>query len=116
MKKLYRFSWYVGRHGNVNGLFVAEEEILEKAIGMNVYFGEILGKHSQIRGTLGREDLEVLSEDQEKIEWLMSLFGTVGCYTISGYNPLKYLVDENGNRIDLMESDFDGEWVEEVSP
>lgn len=90
MKKLYEFCWDVRRGGTVEGLFIADEEDIKNNIGSDVYFGEILGKHSEIYGTLDEEDLTVLSEDQEKIEWLEGLMkGT----TISGYNPLVYIED-----------------------
>ena len=32
--------------GSVEGLFVADEEEIQRNMGMQVYFGEILGKHS----------------------------------------------------------------------
>ncbi len=87
--KLYSFYWNCGRVGDVEGVFVSDDETLEKYYGSEVYFGEILGKHSEICGTLDRDDIEVLSDDEEKIEWLVSVTG--GDYTISGYNPLSYL-------------------------
>lgn len=90
MKKLYSFNWDCGRMGWLAGLFVAEESDVEGAIGKEVYFGEVLGKHSEIYGTLEEKDLAVVSEDQEKIEWLVSLLGN----TAYGHNPLEYLTDE----------------------
>ena len=88
MKKLCRFHWDCGRQGDVTGLFVADAEEIENAIGMRVYFGEILGKHSEVYGELEEDDIEVISEDQEKIDWLI---GLMDGWTISGYNPLHYL-------------------------
>lgn len=88
MKKLYRFWWSCGRMGTVEGLFVAEDTHVVENIGKEVYFGEILGKHSDIYGVLQLKDLEIISEDQEKISWLVEVLGNE---TISGYNPLKYI-------------------------
>ncbi|ADQ53308.1 hypothetical protein 65p300 [Aeromonas phage 65] len=51
MLKLYRFYWDAGRGGSVEGLFVEDSEVVEKYIGSDVYFGEILGKHSEVEGT-----------------------------------------------------------------
>lgn len=85
MKKLYRFFWDCGRQGEVNGIFVAEEENIKESLGKEVYFGEILGKHSEICGELSEEDFEVLTDDQEFIK----KFQEFGC--ASGYNPLSYL-------------------------
>lgn len=88
MLKLYKFFWDCGRSGNVAGLFVGDDQKVISAIGSAVYFGEILGKHSEIYGELGYEDLEVVSDDQEKIAWLVEIMGG---RTISGYNPLSYI-------------------------
>lgn len=83
-KVLVRFFWDCGRMGDVDGLFVTTKEELEKAYGKRVYFGEILGKHSEVYGTLDREDIEVLSDDKIFIEQLTHLLGN----HLSGYNPL----------------------------
>lgn len=90
-KALYSFFWDCGRMGEVEGLFVADKKEVESQIGREVYFGEILGKHSDIYGTLNKEDLSLLSEDQEKIEWLVSV---IDHPTISGFNPLEYIEEE----------------------
>lgn len=92
MKQLVSFYWNCGRMGSVEGLFVCEKEELENAIGKQVHLGEALGKHSEICGALEKEDVKILSEDQEKIEWLLSVCG--GKDSISGYNPLHYLPEE----------------------
>ena len=92
MKKvLASFHWNRGRLGEVSGLFVAREQDLLSAFGKRVYFGEILGKHSDISGILDSGDIRILSDEQSFIHKLVSL---VGRDTISGYNPLKYLEEE----------------------
>lgn len=96
MLKLYSFYWDCGRMGELEGLFVADSDEITKTIDKEIYFGEVLGKHSEISGTLEEEDLVVLSEDQEKIEWLLSLLG--GGRTISGYNPLDYYEEPYANQ------------------
>lgn len=88
MKKLYKFYWYCGRMGSVSGLFVAEESAIEKALGKTVYFGEILGKHSDIHGELSVEDLTIMSDDPE---FIAKLAEVIGSEHISGRNPLDYL-------------------------
>ena len=88
MQKLYAFYWDCGRSGDVRGLFVADEAVVTKAIGRRVYFGEILGKHSEVYGTLDAGDLTEKSDDQEFIAKLVEVIGRT---TISGYNPLSYL-------------------------
>ena len=78
---LYKFYWDCGRQGDVEGIFKAKKSFVESVIGNNVYFGEILGKHSDVYGTLGEEDLEIISEDP------IVVMNTPE----SGYNPLEYM-------------------------
>lgn len=91
MLKLYSFHWDCGRSGDLDGLFVAEEDQVESAIGKRLYFGEVLGKHSDVEGILEASDLEEVSSEQDKITWLVDLLGT----SISGFNPLEYLAEED---------------------
>lgn len=51
--------------------------------------GEILGKHSEIAGNLDKDDLTILTEDQDFIS-KFEQFLPQG----SGYNPLNYLSEE----------------------
>lgn len=87
MLKLYEFRWEVLRGGDITGLFIEDEEVVQNYIGSQVYFGEICGKHSEVSGTLDEGDLRVISDDQEKIEWLLSILGR----SVSGYNPFDYI-------------------------
>lgn len=90
MRKLYSFFWDCGRMGDVEGLFIAEEADVDAAIGSQVSFGEILGKHSEISGTLSSVDLKVISDEQDRIDWLLGIIGP----NVSGYNPLDYIQQE----------------------
>jgi hypothetical protein len=85
MKKLYKFHWQGGRMGDIEGVFVSTDEIIKKSLGLTVYFGEILGKHSEIYGDFEETDLTVLSVNQDFIEKFEKIIGS------SGYNPLKYI-------------------------
>ena len=87
-KKLYKFEWDYD-HGVVKGLFIEDESIVNDAIGKEVFFGEVLGKHSEVYGTLEESDLEVLVSDKEEVEIL-------GKYSFIpfGYNPLEYISEE----------------------
>ena len=87
MKKLYEFYWDCGRNGDVEGMFIADSEIVESLLGEEVRFGEILGKHSDIYGTLGKEDLKEIDVSQQTIEDMERVIGS----TVSGYNPLNYI-------------------------
>lgn len=88
-KVLYKFRWDCGRMGSVGGVSVSTKEEIEKNIGKDVYFGEILGKHSEIYGVLEESDLNILTEDQDFIEKSI-LYGT----SETGYNPLDYIGEE----------------------
>lgn len=90
-KVLVSFHWDEGRMGDVEGLFVTTKERIEKSLGKGVYFGEILGKHSEISGTLKKEDFKVKSDDPAFIDKLVEI---IGFETISGYNPFDYLEEE----------------------
>ena len=77
---LYRFHWDY-RSGSVEGVFRAKKELVERVIGNEVCFGEILGKHSDVYGILEEEDIEIISEDP------FVVMNTPE----SGYNPLEYI-------------------------
>lgn len=89
-KYLWKFYWDCGRMGGIDGLFVATEKEVEDAIGREVYFGEILGKHSDIYGTLDSEDVEKIDLDSETVEKVSKILGN----SWGGYNPL-YYIDED---------------------
>lgn len=89
MKKLYNFHWDYGRNGDVRGIFVAEESDVAVAIGRQIYFGEILGKHSEVYGTLEAKDIEIKTDDQDFIEKFIKFIGTS-----TGYNPLDYINED----------------------
>lgn len=79
--KLWKFHWDYGRSGDVRGLFKATQEEIDKAIGNEVYFGEILGKHSEVYGVLEECDLTLVSDNPVE----------VNVASESGYNPLEYI-------------------------
>lgn len=90
-KVIYKFYWDCGRVGDIDGLFIATEEEVTAQIGEEVYFGEVLGKHSEIYGTLNAEDLTVVSDIQSEVEVVSWVFA--GATTLAGYNPLEYMED-----------------------
>jgi hypothetical protein len=92
MKVIAQFYWDCGRMGEVDGLFVTTKEALEAAYGKEVYFGEILGKHSEVYGTFNESDITILTEDQDFITKFIEIMGDD---EISGYNPLSYLNEED---------------------
>jgi hypothetical protein len=87
MKKLFSFYVDCGRQGSLDGLFIATQDEVDKAVGQEVCFGEVLGKHSDVQGTLEAHEVVVVSEDQDKVQWLEGLLGS----SVSGFNPLDYI-------------------------
>lgn len=100
MKVIARFYWNCERMGSIDGLFMCEKDELEKAYGKEVYLGEVLGKHSDIYGPLNPKDVTILTEDQDFIHKVEEIIGL----TLSGFNPLEYLKDEEDDENDDGES------------
>jgi hypothetical protein len=88
---LYRMVWSAGRMGTLSGLFTATDEEVKAAIGQSVYFGEVLGKHSEVCGTLEASEVALVTDDAD----FVSRFDEYGC--ASGYNPLEYINEEDGD-------------------
>lgn len=91
MKTLYRFNVEFGRHGELDGLFVAENSDVRKLIGQEIYFGEILGKHSEIFCSIEKSHLTEKSQDQKFIEKLCEVFEVGESGTVVGCNPFDYV-------------------------
>ena len=88
MKAIYEFYWDCGRQGEVSGTFIANKAQVANAVGSEVYFGEILGKHSEVYGTLDANDLTMKTDDQEFIDKFQEILGDD--YSI-GHNPLSHI-------------------------
>jgi hypothetical protein len=52
--------------------------------GLNVYFGEVLGKHSEVCGPIESHEIKMISDNPEVVK-IIEDFGLQ-----SGYNPLDY--------------------------
>lgn len=94
--RLIRFEFYCGRQGSLNGTFMLDEEGWDKLqnlieAGDVVYFGEVLGKHSEVFGPIDPDDIEVVTEDQDWLHKAQEL----GIDLDSGYNPLDYYEEDD---------------------
>lgn len=85
---LYRFRFDCGRMGHLDGLFTATADEVKSAIGRELYFGEVLGKHSEIYGTLDEGEVTLVTDD----EAFVSKFDEYQC--ASGFNPLDYFRED----------------------
>jgi hypothetical protein len=90
MRGIYHFFWDYGRMGEVTGVFVAEDSDVKSATGKKVYFGEILGKHSEVHGFIKPNDIQLLTDNQDFID-LAEQYGLVP----TGYNPLDYMDNDD---------------------
>ena len=103
---LVKFSWRIRRMGTVEGVFICTKQQIANAVGKEVYFGEILGKHSEVYGTLDDGDIEILSDDPKVIEVLLGVFPDG---EISGYNPLRYISEDDEDKYDWTDDNEDDE-------
>lgn len=84
---MYRFALDCGRMGELSSVFTATPEDIAASIGRRAYFGEALGKHSDIRTDLTEDHFELVTDNQE----FVGMFDKFRLST--GYNPLDYLRD-----------------------
>lgn len=87
MKGIYEFFWEYGRSGELSGTFVADSEDVANIQGKEVYFGEVLGKHSEVCGTINQDDITLKTDDQDFIARFEEIMGEG---YVSGFNPLDY--------------------------
>ena len=87
MENLYSFHWDCGRNGDLDGLFIEEEWKVKGIIGEEIYFGEVLGKHSEIYGTIEEGEIVKIDIPESVVVELKKAFKRK---TISGFNPLDY--------------------------
>lgn len=88
---LYRFNLDCGRMGDLSGIFIADQKQIDKIEGKNIYFGEVLGKHSEIYidDFKAESFLTKLTDNSEFIENVKK-FISDGDETISGFSPVEY--------------------------
>lgn len=89
MKKLYKFNLDCGRMGELEGIFTATDNELSKIKGKHIYFGEVLGKHSEI--FVDDFDLSLItpiSDDQSFVNKYDEIVGSIG------FNPLDFYEEE----------------------
>jgi hypothetical protein len=90
MDAIYKMNIDCGRMGNLEGVFVADTDDIKKLIksGEEVYFGEVLGKHSEIFCAITKKHLTLVTTDEKFIE----LFEKYNLST--GFNPFDFINEE----------------------
>lgn len=67
---IYKLSVDCGRSGDLEGVFLATKAQVNKLISskIEVYFGEVLGKHSEIYGAIEKKEIKLLTDDPVAVE------------------------------------------------
>jgi len=105
MKAIYKMTIDCGRMGNLYGQFIATKEAITELIGNEIYFGEVLGKHSDVNVHLKKEHFKMVTDDQK----VVAMFEKYDFS--SGYNPFDYIDYEMYNTME--EAEMDDESFEE---
>lgn len=106
-KRIYKFHWGHYRIGDLYGIFVAMPEQIAEAIGQTVYFGEVLGKHSDVVVDLEPKHFTEMTTSSLMVEEFEQ------CDLETGYNPLQYL-DEDEEYGDEEDDDWSEEQWEAI--
>ena len=86
---IYKFYVDCGRMGDVQGLFIATADEVKSILGERIYFGEILGKHSEVVLTIEKENITFVTDDENFV-------GLFKKYDLtSGHNPFDYWEQED---------------------
>lgn len=102
-KAVFKFNADLGRQGTLEGLFIANKKHVDWLVssGLDVYFGEVLGKHSEIYGTIDTHMITMISDDEDIVKVLEDNDIAVGI------NPLDYgLLDTEEVLGELYEDDL----------
>jgi len=70
MKAIYKLNLDCGRYGSLYGIFVADKEYVDTLIdsGIEVYFGEVLGEHSDVYGEIEETDIQLVTDDVKVVD------------------------------------------------
>jgi hypothetical protein len=108
---LYKFFEDCGRTGCLEGLFLEEAETVEKYIGRVAYFGEVLGKHSDICVEVTNDNIELISDDQKLINILSEIYSNGH---MCGFNPIATIRENEELFGDVDEEDDTDELNEDI--
>lgn len=92
MKAIYKFESGCGRMGNLYGIFVADSKEVNDLTtsGGEIYFGEVLGKHSEIRGEISAIEIKMIKAVPELVEKFEEL------NMETGFNPITIWKEQKG--------------------
>lgn len=70
---LVGYNQNFGRMGSLSASFVCKEEEYKDMLGREIYFGEALGKHSDVTGRLNEDTLTILLKEEDVGEKVMGI-------------------------------------------
>ena len=87
MKKVFRFNCDCGRQGELSGVFISTQEKVDFLIEskIEVYFGEVLGKHSEVYGRIEAKEITLISDNPEVVKVIEDN------KLENGHNPFDYM-------------------------
>lgn len=105
-KAIYKFHTDCGRMGELDGILISTKEKVDKLIEskIEVYFGEVLGKHSEIYGVIEKDDMIFVSDNKETVRVVEEHELT------SGFDPFCY----TSINFELEGEDLDDMYVDEI--
>lgn len=99
---VYAMAEDFGRMGEVEAVFTAHPEDIAAIQGQKIYFGEILGKHSEIFLIVAEDTLKARAAPSIVVAWLEQNLGhglrsawtPFDSWSISGHNPLEFVNED----------------------
>lgn len=85
---LYTFKHDNYRMGTLDGAFIATADAVADLMGKELYFYEVLGKHSEFTLTVDESHIKLVSDDPDLIKRLPNHWS-------AGHNPFHYQEDED---------------------
>jgi hypothetical protein len=69
-RAVYKLDFDCGRNGELRGLFIAKKNHVKILVDrkIEVYFGEVLGKHSEVCGPIESSEIIFVSDDENVIK------------------------------------------------
>lgn len=108
-KAVYKFNVYNYRSGSLEGIFIAKKDNVKFLIEEDiiVYFGEVLGKHSEVYFSIKEEHIKLITDNIEVVNIIEK-------YNLeNGHNPFDYTA-LNYNRDGFEKNYFDDYTIEEI--
>ena len=88
---VYTFHFGCYRMGTLYGLFIADKKEMEDLVASEkeIYFGEVLGKHSEIIGKITEDDYTLISDDPATVEFCKRNKLEIGFNPVKRFKELK---------------------------